>query len=128
LKRFLVIFFTFLYLVPAVGVSLDLHKCGKKVRVVEINAPHGAKCPCGTSMSMNCCKDVHLSVKIVDSQKANKSFVVFRIQDFKQFDFPVTVKIGEPVSQVPVFDFSSYHAPPFKNKQPVYLTNSIFRI
>jgi hypothetical protein len=128
LKRILVILFTLFYLLPAVGVSLDLHKCGKKVKVIEINSPHGAKCPCGTAMPFDCCKDVHLSVKIDDSQKITKSSLSFRLNVFKQFDLPVIIKIGETVTRVNVFDFSSYHAPPFKNKQPVYLINSIFRI
>jgi len=79
-------------------------------------------------MPFDCCKDVHLSVKIDDSQKTNKCVTDFRLNEFKQLDFSLTVKFNEPVSHIPAFDFSSYHAPPFRNKQPVYLTNSIFRI
>ena len=128
LKKALVILISILYLIPVVGFSLDLHWCGKKVKVVSVNAAHETKCPCGTEMPFDCCKDVHLNVKVSDSQKCSK-----HISNPKQIHFNllpnfVILAIGEPASQVEVFDFSSYHAPPFKSKAPVYITNSIFRI
>ena len=128
LKRIAVILFSILYLIPAVGVSLDLHKCGKKIKVIAVNAPHGAKCPCGTDMPFDCCKDIHLSVQIKDEQKTSEAIIVSHTGYFNLIAIPVELSIGAPSSQVEVFDFTSYHAPPFKSKQPVYLTNSIFRI
>jgi hypothetical protein len=128
LKRFVAILFTLFYIIPAIGVSLDIHKCGKKIKVISVNAAHENKCPCGTDMPFDCCKDFHVKVKIQDSQKVSKSSLDFRLSEIKQFAFASDLKIAEPSSQVQVFDFSSYHAPPFKSKRPVYLTNSIFLI
>ena len=69
-----------------------------------------------------------MAVQIDDEQKTSKPVFISQTIDFKLTAFPVELTIGKPISQVEVFDFTSYHAPPFKNKQPVYLTNSIFRI
>ena len=129
LKRIAVILFSILYLIPAVGVSLDLHKCGKKIKVISVNASHKVKCPCGVDMPFDCCKDIHLSVKIVDAQQSSKSTITPQSINFKLLSLQTLIALSEPCfSQVESFDFSNYHAPPFKSKQPVYLTNSIFRI
>ena len=79
-------------------------------------------------MNYGCCKDVHLNVKITDAQKTGPSIIVRNATDFKQIYTPVALTIGETVNKIILFDFTFYHAPPFKNKQPVYLMNSIFRI
>ena len=105
-----------------------MHKCGKKIKVISVNAPHANKCPCGTDMPFDCCKDVHVKVKINDNQKVSKSAVDFRLSQIKQFAVAPIMAIGEPTPQVRVFDFSSIHAPPFKDKLPVFLRNSVFRI
>lgn len=129
LKRFTVILFSILYLIPAVGISLDLHKCGKKIKVISVNALHKSKCPCGVDMPFDCCKDIHLSVKIVDAQKSSKSTITPHPLNFKLLSTQTLISINKPCfAQFGFFDFSNYHAPPFKCKQPVYLTNRIFRI
>ena len=128
LKKNLVILFAFIYLIPAIGFSIDLHWCGKKVKIVYVNSSHESRCPCGTNMPFGCCKDVHLTLKIVDAQKSTDQIIVPCSVDFKQICTYVVPSIVEPFSKIVAFDFSNYHAPPFKSKTPVYLTNSIFRI
>ena len=129
MRRFTVILFSFLYLIPAIGVSLDLHKCGKQIKIISVNANHKSKCPCGTDMPFGCCKDIHLSVKIVDSQKCSNSTIIPQSNFFKQVFTQTLITLCETCfSQNDVFDFSNYHAPPFKSKHPVYLTNSVFLI
>ena len=128
MKKIFLVFLTFLYLFAAIGFSVDLHWCCKKVKIVSVNSSHESRCPCGTNMPFGCCKDVYLSVKIVDAQKNTKHIIVPCSIDFKQLCTYVVPSIGEPFSKIVAFDFSNYHAPPFKSKTPVYLTNSIFRI
>ncbi len=128
LRKIFNILLVMLYLIPAIGFSVDLHKCGKKIKIVSVNASHKSKCPCGTNMPFNCCKDVHLSIKIDKEQKCSKSIIIPHSNDIKQFLTLPVFTLGELSSQIEVFDFSSYHAPPFKNWQPVYLTNCTFRI
>jgi len=128
LKKYAFILFSVLYLIPATGVSLDMHKCGKKIKVIAINAPHGAKCPCGTDMPFNCCTDFHVKVKIDDNQKLSKSAIGFRLGEIRHFVFTHEVKIGVPTSRARVFDFATIHAPPFKDRIPVFLWNNVFRI
>ncbi len=107
---------------------MDLHKCGKKIRAISINAPHKSRCPCGTKMPAGCCKDFHLSLKIVDSQKESKSILIKASNDFKNFSYPVNLTADKTHPHFELFDFSSYHAPPFKIKLPVYLVNSVFLV
>ena len=107
---------------------MNLHKCGKKIKVVSLNSSHENKCPCGTEMPFDCCKDIHVCVKIIDAQKESKQISVQHSTNFKSQNIPVILSIGKPSSQVDAFNFANYHAPPFKNKLPVYLANNIFRI
>ena len=116
-------------MVPAIGFSMDLHWCGNKVKLVSVDSAHKKKCPCNKKMPPGCCKDVHVSVKLIENQKApshltipNKSFV-------KQVSAVGSLSVSTSSSQqVEVFDFANYHAPPFKSKLPVYLAISVFRI
>lgn len=128
MKRIAILILSILYLIPSVGVAMDLHKCGKKIRAISINAPHKSRCPCGTKMPAGCCKDFHLSLKIVDSQQESKCILIQAYNHFIQVDRPVNLILGETHSHFEIFDFSSYHAPPFKIKLPVYLVNSVFLV
>jgi hypothetical protein len=115
-------------MLPAIGFSMDLHWCGKNVRLVAFDSAHEKKCPCSKKMSSSCCKDVHVSIKLSDNQK-NVSCIVSPGNNFvKYFSSVICLFVSLPASQFEAFDFANYHAPPFKSKQPVYLTNSIFRV
>lgn len=128
-KRFIVILFSIFYLIPAIGVSINLHRCGKKITIIELNSSHKRQCPCGKKMPSNCCKDVRLSFKIADDQKCSNNFITPQTVNFNHlYTLPSVSLCNECFSQKAIFDFSCYHAPPNKNKQPVYLINSIFRI
>lgn len=80
-------------------------------------------------MPFDCCKDIHVSVKIVDAQKSSKSTITPQSINFKLLSTQTLLTFCEQcLAQVEVFDFSNYHSPPFKSKHPVYLTNSVFLI
>ena len=78
-------------------------------------------------MPADCCKDVHIAVKIKDNQCLSKNSGGPKQFDFKQFQF-CAVTIGECLPKIGAFDFSKYHAPPFKFRPPIYLTAKVFRI
>ena len=117
----------FFYMLPAVGFSVDVHWCGKKVKLIAFDSPHEKKCPCSKKMPAGCCKDIHVSAKLTDNQKAASQLTAPN-NCSKQLNSVVSLLVSKPVSHVIVFDFTRYHAPPFKNKLPVYLANHIFRI
>ena len=128
MRKLLSALLIFLYILPAVGFSMDIHWCGKKLKLVAFDSPHEKKCPCKKEMPSGCCKDAHVSVKLADNQKiptqltiSNKSF----IKIFKAF---ISFSVPTLKSHALAFDFTRYHAPPYKSKLPVYLANSIFRI
>ena len=128
LKRLIILFFVFAYLVPAIGFSVDVHWCGKSVRVVDLNSVHQARSPCKTNMPKGCCKDKHILMKLTDAHKNFTS--VNNLKSFTSVKVQGPIFINSLISDFPifVFDFSKYHAPPFKSKEPPYLTNSTFRI
>lgn len=128
MKKVTTILFILLYLLPAIGFSLDFHKCGKKIRVVSINAAHENKCPCGSKMPFNCCKDVHISLKLSENQKNSSQIIIPGNIFFKHISYFVSILVFDFSAPLFVFDFTNYHAPPFKSKQPVYLTNNVFII
>lgn len=128
MRKLLSIFLIFFYLIPAVGFSVDAHWCGKKLRIVAIDSVHEKKCPCSKKMSTGCCNDVHVSVKLTDSQKASAQVIAPTQNLVKNLDVAIVLAILFTNSNVKVFDFSKYHAPPFKFKQPVYLSINVFRI
>lgn len=127
MKKVAAIFLTILYLLPAIGFSIDVHLCGNKTQSIGINKLHGSKCSCGSTMPRNCCKDIHASIKLKDNHKASSQVLTPQTDFIKQLH-GVLLPFNLVIAPVVVFNFSNYHSPPFKSKQPVYLDNSTFRI
>jgi hypothetical protein len=126
MKRLIAIFLTIFYLLPAIGFSFNIHWCCKKISSFSIGAPQPDKCkPC--KAKSKCCKDAHLVVKITGSQY-NSPSVILRANFIKQLATFINTTSSSLFRQDRVFDFTNYHAPPFKNKLPVYLANNIFRV
>ena len=128
MRKLVSAFLIFLYILPAIGFSIGIHRCGNKVKVITIDSPHEKKCPCSKKMPSGCCKDVHLSLKLTDNHKTATQLAVPNNNFVKQLSVIASFETLNPISQVTLFDFTYYYAPPFKSKQPVYLANSIFRI
>lgn len=128
MRKLVAILLLFFYLIPAIGLSIDAHWCGKKVKIVSIDSSHEKKCPCSKKMSNGCCSDVHVSLKLTDSQKIATQ-VNFPSNSFVKLiaaTLPCLISLS-PRNNF-VFNFSTYHAPPFKSKEPVFLLNSVIRI
>src|SRR5215510_10536991 len=127
MKRIITVLFAAIYLLLAMGVNVNAHWCGKKIRFVSFAAPHEKKCPCGKKMNPGCCKDVHAYFKITDTQKA-ASKIVLPPNSFSTITAAVSEQHETIYQRVDVFDITSYHAPPFKTKLPVYLAGSVLRV
>jgi hypothetical protein len=128
MKKVLTVLFAAFYLLLATGLNVSAHWCGKKIRFVSIHSAHEKKCPCGKKMRPGCCKDIHAYFKITDNQKAASKIALPPNSFAKAFTNIALGKTEKPFRQVEIFDITSYHAPPFKTKLPVYLVSSILRI
>ena len=130
MKKIIVIFLMFLYLIPANGVSISAHYCGGKVTSFSFN-PFDTKhkCPCGSKkMSKDCCKDETATIKLDDEhQKTQQVFCnTIKVSDFQPalstnltFDYQTSLISTE-------FDHSIH--PPDDLKHPLYIRYQVFRI
>lgn len=130
MKRITVILLMFLYLLPAIGVTVSAHYCGGKVTSVSFN-PFDTKhkCPCGSKkMKKDCCKDETKTFKLKnEQQKAHQ----FTLKVFKVFTFqPVLVDNFTFSYQQPLIlnDYSTTDHPPDNIKHPLYIRHCVFRI
>ncbi|NDA98228.1 MAG: hypothetical protein EBY31_03365, partial [Flavobacteriia bacterium] len=58
LNRIFAILLAFIYLIPAIGISVNKHYCGGKLASVDIGIGHKDNCPCGNKpMKKGCCKN-----------------------------------------------------------------------
>jgi hypothetical protein len=127
MKKIAIILFTVFYLIPVIGFSINLHWCGNNLTSVKIGTPFNTTCgSCQKWMQRSCCKNTSLLIKFSDNQSKPATSSQSTINCFKIFAqsseqlFPGVESVAIP--------FYTYHAPPFKSKLPVYLSNSVFRI
>ena len=74
MKKLIAILLMFLYIIPAIGVTVKTHCCGGKVTSLSLN-PFDTKhkCPCGSKkMKKDCCKDETTTFKLDDEQQKTK--------------------------------------------------------
>jgi hypothetical protein len=112
-------------MLPAIGLSINLHWCGKKINSISFGSTKSTQCPCGKKMA-GCCKDSQVVLKITDNQKAASVLI--------SNNNPVAVVTFDrpgnsfAYSEVGNIYISNSHSPPITNKLPVYLICSTFRI
>lgn len=126
MKRLIAIFLTIFYLLPAIGFSFNIHWCCNKINSVSFGTPKPDKCSHCKAKS-SCCRDVHITVRITNNQHGS-SLVTVGGNSVKPLVAVVNTIPFTSSSQERVFDFTNYHAPPFKSKLPVYLSNSVFKV
>lgn len=129
MKRITVILLMFLYLIPAVGVTVSAHYCGGKITSVKLKLIDTHKCPCGKKpMKKDCCKDVTKIFKLKnEQQKAHQ----FTLKVFKEFTFqPVLADNFTFCYQQPITasNFGDSSPPPDNIKHPLYIQHRVFRI
>ena len=127
MKRALAIFILMLYSIANFGISVHTHWCGGKISSVRISYSLKHTCGCGPKMDIGCCKNGFVYSKLSNEHVKSANNV---IQDYKNDLKPiVSLKpIDFSISFIVTRDISNYHAPPFKTKLPVFLSNSVFRI
>jgi hypothetical protein len=128
MKKIIVILLTFLYLIPAIGFSIDVHWCGSKIQAVSIQTSHKKQCPCRMEMPKGCCKDLHQVIKLTDNQCLASTLSVPNNNFIIHFTNVSHLPLKLSFTQVKIFDFSNYHAPPGASELPLYLSNRILRI
>ena len=140
MKKFLVSILTFLYLSSSIGATVHMHYCMDKLvswgfSQKETNKkacdfcgmakkPSGDHCVKATS---GCCKDKQKLVKLESDQKVS----LFEYSFVKYFDGPFfyPIETGSVYKTFsPVLEYPTTHAPPFKEKVPVFIRNCVFRI
>ena len=133
MKKFLVFILSFIYLTASTGATVRMHYCMGKL--VEWSLQHDSKnkdkCKkCGMKNSANkkgCCKDEQKHIQIEKDQKD----ATLQYNFIKQSHAPASYSITESVFIYiisPVLEFTTTHAPPFKEKAPAFIRNCVFRI
>lgn len=130
MNKVVVILVMLLYLIPAVGVTVSVHRCDGKITsssFYPLDMGHG--CSCGSKkMKKDCCQDETASVRLDDDQQK------------RQFVFCSLTKLSKgqtaflynrvPNSQTPLlsteFDYNRH--PPDDIKHPLYLRHRVFQI
>jgi len=130
MKRITVIFLMFLYLIPAIGVTVSAHYCGGKVTSVSLN-PFNTKhdCPCGSrKMEKDCCKN-EISITKLDDKQQKKQQVFCNVVNISDFHCAISFSQtfnGHSLLLSSGFDHSTH--PPDDLKHPIYIRYCIFRI
>ena len=131
MKRFLVTVLSVLYLVSAMGATVEIHYCmGKSVGANFVHKDDDTCRKCGMSKSetKGCCEDKHETFKTSDHQLAKVSFdlpsYAFAIEP-RSFDLFLIQEICAPAARI----IPLINAPPgLWRTQPIYLMVRNFRI
>ncbi len=128
MKRITIVLLTTLYLLPAIGFSINVHWCGGKASSVAIEVLNNGKCACGKEMKKGCCKDIKTIVKLTDNQKNTTQLTSPQNNQVKLLSEVSIITQQTSLSQATVISFTNYHSPPSNCKNSVYLSNCVFRI
>lgn len=130
MKKFAIVLLMFLYMIPAIGVTVSAHHCGGKITSVSLKfLDLGHKCPCGKKpMKKNCCKDeTKIFILKNEQQKAHQfSLKVLKI-------FSVQTDLVENFSfsyQQPLVlsEYSTADHPPNDLKPALYIRHCVYLI
>lgn len=129
MKEALSILFLFLYIIPAIGVNVSLHYCGKKLSSFSLNGESVVQCFCGSKKAKkSCCSDKSISIKLSDDQQENSKFIT-----------GVSKGIGGCFAPAVNLFFADYFGgdvdavflkqhPPNNVNAPLYIVYGVFRI
>lgn len=127
MQKFLVIFFSMLYLTVTSGITMNLHYCGGKLKTVSFFSNNEKGCCGSKKKSKGCCKDKTKLIKVEENHKASK---------VTQASNP-TVHLVAVLSSNLLFNLSdknevhitsNYHAPPVLYDNPLYLKHRVLLI
>jgi hypothetical protein len=133
MKKVLVTILSLIYLITSTGATIHMHYCmGRLVEWgLQYDSKKKDKCSnCGMKNSVSkkgCCKDEQKHIQIEKDQKGS----AFQYNFNKQLDVLSSYSIAECTLVYlisPVLEYTTTHAPPFKEKAPLFVRNCIFRI
>jgi len=118
----------FLYLISSVGVSINLHYCGGKIKAISLSHTDESDC-CGKEMEkkMNCCKDKTVSYQVKEDQSSSSTASIkVPVKNIDtHFIFTEFIKSN---LYTPSYGVPDFHAPPDIVFSDTYLVNGVFRI
>ena len=129
MRKLIIIIVLFIYVIPAVGIHVNLHYCGGKFSSISFDSEVAAKCSCGSKkMKKNCCEDKDIKIHVEDNQVTPPKIVV-SFNYFSDFHSFTDYYIDNYFHDFPIIALeSSVHHPPNKVKQPLYIFNQVFLI
>ncbi len=128
MKKLTIIFLLFIYMIPAIGISVTGHYCGGRLVEVTLNLPEDGTCVCGNKKKTDCCKTKTVSVKLNEVHKSNPQLVVTGLKNpIKQIAYCVPSIFSFQIETPNAYNFASAH-PPNNTGQSIYLVNRVIRI
>lgn len=130
MKKAILFLVVFLYLVPAVGITVSAHYCSGELSDISFGAADKALCPCGSGIAKkSCCEDVIFSLKL-DGQQQKANTGSWQLQDVA-----IIPPAHNPFVEtfVPLFAeepqrIHTIGSPPGRFKTPLYIQNESFLI
>jgi hypothetical protein len=126
-KKVVITILAFLYLGLASGVVMNTHYCMGKLSSVEYGYNEHDHCDeCGMAENDGCCNTELKVVKLQDSHELGKSNLLLP-KSFTEFFNVGHIFAPDVTSDYKDFNFT-YHSPPDRRANLVYLHTSILRI
>jgi hypothetical protein len=121
MKKSIILFLTFFYLITASGVNISLHYCGGKLKSISFFNHNNENSCCGKMMKKGCCKEKTITIKTNDNHN--------RISDLTVPDITHTqlLDIALPQATINFSNFYSseiiphYDGPPDIFYDPIFL-------
>lgn len=128
MKKILLAILTFVYLVVASGIALEIHYCMGKQAGVEWCGSDDGKCgKCGMESKNNgCCQDIHKFIKLTDSHKNTSNEFEAGVKDVLVLaETPsYTSSLNDAVATPAV----AYTHPPGPGGHSLCIRNCVFRL
>jgi hypothetical protein len=129
MKKLLSIILMFFYIIPAIGVNVNLHYCGGELSSVSHSLVESKKCLCKPNkMKKGCCEDKQQTFKLDNNQqKANVTTPNLKNLTFIIATTTAIYPIPSFYKSVERTDCIVYN-PPEYYKRDICLQNCVFRI
>jgi hypothetical protein len=130
MKKIALLLILFLYLVPAIGITVSAHYCGSRITWLSLNFEHQEhKCACGSKkMKTDCCKDEITFIKL-DNKQINTSTDFNTVAPITAILNPLQgfANKGLCLSTQPIIQLLCL-PPPDNLKHPLYVRHCTFLI
>jgi hypothetical protein len=130
MKRPVILFFTFVYLVVASGLSVNLHYCGGKIKDVSLfytGTKDDSGCCGKMKKSKGCCNNKSAILKVNDDQQY-VSIVKYSpeqlLSDYLVHSSVLSFLINQKFELIETVQ----HPPPLLSSSPIYICNRVLII